>query len=421
MQERCSIKTMKIELKKVLRFAVENDLSDFYRKKYEKEEFDHRSVDSTEDIAKIPFLEKREILAVPLKERTMVPPESVAYYSVSSGTTDSMNPLIVPQSGFGLSARSMMNRICADDIDIKKLLFLMPPMAPSFMRLIHPLRESGKLMMPGNIRNLELTAKIAAEIGVDAIFTTPTLLSFFIEPLKRTGFDPRSIKIVSLRGEICSTQKFDLFREVFPNAEIDIKYGGSEMGEVMGYRCRHLIDSPPNTYHPSPKCMIESIDEEIIYTDLSPEKAFPLIRYRTGDFGSLERSDCPCGNGTLLKIGGRIGHDKLKFHGVTLYTESIEDSLVEAAELMEPGRFRVHVGEEKGRPRLTVELGLKEGVETGEFVKGVIAESIMKRLYLSSEKTLKDLVDEGIFLPLELTMKKDWPHDPKSRNIISHL
>lgn len=116
----------------------------------------------------------------------------------------------------------------------------------------------------------------------------------------------------------------------------------------------------------------------------------------------------------------------IKFNGVTLYTISIEESLTEAKEFMEPGRFRAHVREEKSgdkiMPRISIELGLNDTTEPNEFIKEVISESISKRLYLSSDKTLKDLIDRDIFLPLEVVLRKDWPYkDLKSKNIVSHL
>ena len=167
------------------------------------------------------------------------------------------------------------------------------------------------------------------------------------------------------------------------------------------------------------------MEDEIVYTDLSSTKAFPLIRYRTGDAGTLENIDCPCGNKSLLRVGGKIGFDKIKFHGVTLYVESLEDSFAEATEYMEPGQFKAHVTEKTidGRimPQISIKIGLKEEVETSDFLKGVISRSVSDRLYLSSDKSLSDLVKLDIFLPLELTLTKKWPCNLKSKYITSDI
>ena len=414
-----------MKLTKVLESAVENNFSNFYRNKYVRDGFDYKTIRSGKDLSKIPFLKREEIIAVPVEERTMVPSESVVYYSISSGTIDSTNPLIVPHSEFGPPAKLGVDRIYDENLNIKRLFFLMPSSAPSLMRLIFPMKELGKVLLPGNIHDLDLSAKIASQVKIDAIFSTPTILSLFIGSLKKIGIDPRSIKLILIRGEFCSIQKINLFKEFFSEAEIDIKYGSSEIGGAIGYRCPHLRDFTPNVYHPLSKGIVESVEDEIVYTDLSPIKAFPLIRYRTGDAGTLESIDCPCGNKALLRVGGRIGFDKIKFHGVTLYVESLEDSFAEAMEYMEPGQFKAHVTEKtidgKIMPQISIKIGLKEEVETSDFLKGVISRSVSDRLYLSSNKSLSDLVKLDIFLPLELTLTKKWPCNLKSKYITSDI
>lgn len=84
---------------------------------------------------------------------------------------------------------------------------------------------------------------------------------------------------------------------------------------------------------------------EIVITDTF-EKAFPLLRFRLGDYGSLREEACPCGNHLILEMAGRANHDFLKFHGVTLRTEMIYESLREYLDIFE-NRFEVHVYEKK--------------------------------------------------------------------------
>ncbi len=388
----------------VLRWSAENDHSDFYKKKYRKAGFDHREIDSSDKLERVPILSKNDILAVPLKERVFVPNENVLYYSWSSGTTDPAKPMIVPHTDKGSIRTAEASRVWSKDLGLKRILFLRMALDPGLMKLSYVSNNFGATVIPGNMGNLGLSAKMASEIGIDAIFTTPTTLDFFIEDLQRESFDLDSIKLISLRGEICAKRRFEYFSRKFPNAEIDIKYGGSEIGEFIGYRCRHLLDSPPNTYHPSPNCFLETEEGSgnIIYTDLSPEKAFPLIRYRTEDVGSLERSDCPCGNGTLLKVKGRMGGDVTRLRGKTICFESIEDALEGFP--LKPGRIRA-VFRENGTA-LTVEAELEKEVEVSNGLKSDMAERIFRNIGLDD-------------LSVNVEFLSDWPNKgPKSKNIV---
>ena len=72
-------------------------------------------------------------------------------------------------------------------------------------------------------------------------------------------------------------------------------------------------------------------------------------------------------------------------------------------------------------PQISIKIGLKEEVETSDFLKGVISRSVSDRLYLSSDKSLSDLVKLDIFLPLELTLTKKWPCNLKSKYITSDI
>ncbi len=87
-------------------------------------------------------------------------------------------------------------------------------------------------------------------------------------------------------------------------------YGMTETGYGLAVQCRHLQGQHlrwqdylveilnPGTHQSLP----DGQAGEIVLTSLFPQKAMPLIRYCTGDIGSLLREGCPCG-----RSGPRLG------------------------------------------------------------------------------------------------------------------
>lgn len=423
------------KINKVLKFVLENPYSDFYRKKYGKPYI--KEIASYEDFVKIPFLKKDEFLSVPVKDRTFVAENEIKYFSSSSGTTSNKIPAMVPHSSFGYDNLDF-NESKILSMGIRRVLAIHSPLSPAFIKHLTMPRKN-VVIIPGDANNLPMTAKLAKELNVEAVVTTPTKLYFFIKYLIDTGFTTNSIKWVHLGAEFCSTQKLHYFRSVFPKALIEFGFSTSETGGSRGYRCAYLAkDERPYVFHPAGNKMVEvagtegnilGLEEsgELIHTDLET-KAFPLIRYKTNDIGSIADLTCACGQKFLLSLGGRMNFDILKFSGVTLYAELVSNAINSVTKYVELP-FQMHVFEEccmnKIKTKLQLHLKLKEEFRihsrSVQFKKE-IENKISSNLQLSATRTLKQLSDEDIFFPLEVVFIDSWPESPeKAKNIISHL
>lgn len=116
-------------------------------------------------------------------------------------------------------------------------------------------------------------------------------------------------------------------------AKVFSSYGATEFETAFG-ECQATSGG-----HVHPELMIvEIIDDqgnileagqagEIVVTPLGVE-GFPLIRFRTGDIGRLDTSECSCGWNTsrLGPVEGRLAQ-RLKFKGTTFYPETIFNAL----------------------------------------------------------------------------------------------
>jgi phenylacetate-coenzyme A ligase PaaK-like adenylate-forming protein len=124
--------------------------------------------------------------------------------------------------------------------------------------------------------------------------------------------------------------------------ETFLHYGATESGlggavECTVHRGCHIRESDllveivdPDTGSPLPDGALG----EVVLTTLGRE-AMPLIRYRTGDMASLDRSPCRCGGVTarLEHIRGRLAGSRLS--GGHLLSQDVDDLLFQIPGLLD--------------------------------------------------------------------------------------
>ncbi len=76
----------------------------------------------------------------------------------------------------------------------------------------------------------------------------------------------------------------------------------------------------------------EGVEGELVFTTLAKE-AMPLLRYRTGDIGSVTFEPCRCGR-TTARIRGLRGRrdDMVIVRGVNVYPSNVEHALLSVPE-----------------------------------------------------------------------------------------
>jgi phenylacetate-CoA ligase len=101
---------------------------------------------------------------------------------------------------------------------------------------------------------------------------------------------------------------------------------------------------------------------ELVFTTLAKE-ALPLIRYRTGDIGTVDSAPCECGRtfARLTSLAGRRD-DMLIVRGVNLFPSNVEHLLLGVAEVAP--HYRLIVEREGVMDELTVECEpVSDGVD----------------------------------------------------------
>jgi phenylacetate-CoA ligase len=224
-------------------------------------------------------------------------------------------------------------------------------------------------------------AMLLSDLGGQALCATPSYALVIAQGIRDAGIDPQDLPLeVGLFGGEPWTD--EMRRQL--DRELGLKavnfYGLSEMcGPGVAAECLATRDGlhvqedhflmevvDPESGEP----VAEGSDGELVFTTLLKE-AQPLIRYRTGDVGSVTTEPCECGR-TMTRIADLRGRldDMLIIRGVNLFPSNVEHLLLEVEEV--GPHYRLFVDRTEQLDEVTVECE--------PAAAGVDAEALSQRL-----------------------------------------
>jgi phenylacetate-CoA ligase len=206
-------------------------------------------------------------------------------------------------------------------------------------------------------------AQLLRDLGAQALSCTPSYALVIAQAVRDAGIelDELALELGLLGGEPFSdAMRVQIERELGLTALMF--YGLSELcGPGVAAECLeardglHVLEDhflvevvDPETGAVLP----DGADGELVFTTLAKE-ALPLIRYRTGDIGTLTREPCACGRTFVrARLRGRRD-DMLIVRGVNLFPSNVEHLLVSVEEVAP--HYRLIVQREGVMDELTVE------------------------------------------------------------------
>ena len=169
---------------------------------------------------------------------------------------------------------------------------------------------------------------------------------------------------------------------------------------------------------------LELVDGELVVT-YGLNKAFPLIRYRTGDFFEIAREGCDCGLiGQTLRWSGRADVDKLRVHGFEIKAEEVDDVFNAVSPLVDG--YQVHFYKEPSnheKTRIVVEIMKKEGqLLQDESIFGMIQRELLNNWHIAPRVPLSEAIRRGTFSALDIKFVKEFTtQSQKNRRLVSHI
>ncbi len=152
---------------------------------------------------------------------------------------------------------------------------------------------------------------------VTALAGTPTTLKHILAACNSRHRSLAFIQKLLWVGEAIDAELAQLLHTVTPQAQTWGLYGSTETW-VMGY---NFPECPFDTFHMLPYQYSEIIQERLLITNLHPDCANILLRYKVGD--RAKWAECSCGNtSTTIQVLGR-NDDSFKLLGTILSPQEI--------------------------------------------------------------------------------------------------
>jgi phenylacetate-CoA ligase len=317
----------------------------FYRNKMQEAGLGPESINSIDDLARMPFTTKNDLrdnypfglFAVPMSEIVRV--------HASSGTTG--KPTVVGYTRNDIATWSEVMARTLTSAGANRNDFIQIAYGYGLftggLGLHYGGEKIGASVIPISGGNTTRQIQLMHDFGSTVLACTPSYALFLSEAIQESGINRDELKLrVGVFGAEPWTE--NMRREIEEKLRIkaiDI-YGLSEViGPGVASECLvqeglHINEDHffPEIIDPETlKLLPEGSTGELVFTTLTKE-GLPLIRYRTRDLTRLNYQRCRCGR-TMVRMEKCLGRsdDMLIIRGVNLFPSQVETVLLDMSEI----------------------------------------------------------------------------------------
>jgi len=360
----------------------------FYKKQFDLLGIDTSTLSSVQQIKDLPFTTRQDLANNYPYDLFAVPLRDIVRISPSAGTT--AKPLVVGYTKGDLKARNTVTaRFLAAGgvVDTDIVQICLNPGLSSWGRALKEGAENiGASVMPMTHMSTSKQLMAMEDYKTSVLLTTPSYAMHILEVIKDTKIETSNLAlkaILVLGGPLDPDWRNRLERAL--GISLTAGYGLSDVtAPGIGFECHEK----KGLHISEDYFMLEIIDPgtgdvclsgkqgEVVLTTLTA-RAFPLIRFRTGDLASIKDDLCPCGR-SFVRISEITGHtgEVLTIAGVKVHPAQIEH-ILKTVSGKTPPRFLIRLYKENFLDMVEIWLEITETIFSDE-VK--LVENTLKHL-----------------------------------------
>lgn len=320
--------------------------SPFYKEVFEKNGITPDSIQTLDDLRKIPFTTKNDLRGHYPFGMAAIPIQKCVRIHSSSGTTG--NPTVVLHSAKDLDQWANQVARCMYMVGLRDTDVFQNTsgygMFTGGLGFQYGAERLGALTVPAAAGNTKRQIKFITDFGTTCLHIIPSYATRLAEVMYEMGIDPRrdtKLHTVCIGAEPHSEEQRKRIEQLLGVKAYNC-FGMSEMnGPGVAFECPeqnglHIWEDyvipeiiNPQTLEPVPEGEIG----ELVLTTINRE-AMPLLRYRTRDLTRFIPGECPCGR-THRRLARFVGRsdDMIILKGVNIFPIQIEKILMNFKEL----------------------------------------------------------------------------------------
>lgn len=363
----------------------------YYRNVLDRLGISPEDITSIDDLSKLPFTTRETLLENQPYDMFALPLREVVRLHSSSGTT--REPIVVGYSKNDIEHWTQLMTRVLESADVTKddivQIAFDYGLFTGALGFHYGAERIGATVIPCSRLSAEKQIAIMRNYRTTVLVCTPTFALHIANTMKRDGISPASL---SLRIGLFGAEPWSesIRKEIEESLHITAldNYGLSEvMGPGVSVECYeknglHIFEDHfiPEIIDPKTgQTLPDGVKGELVLTTITKE-AFPLIRYRTRDFTSLDHSVCKCGSKLvrMSRVSERTD-DTIVIQGINVYPSQIEQILKEI-EGAEP-HYRLRVDRQGALDELEVWVEVSPHIFFDEVKKmNAIGDEIKRRL-----------------------------------------
>jgi len=349
------------KVSEIVQFAYEN--APTVRDTLDKAGVKPSQIRTTEDLELIPLITRDELIELqkanpPFGGLLAVPVQSLHKVLYSPGPY--YCPIMSVESCGG-GARKLLHAIGLRRGDLA--ILSMPTLLGAGTNIQAGMIINGIVALTAGAGNTELQVDMIRDLGIKGYIGTPTFLMNLVRKAEELGYDFRQefkLRCALVWGELLLPEVRNTLEQDYG---ISLRDGMGTRGNLaIGFECSERAG-----FHITEEHFIEVVAPDtgkrlepgevgaVVITGLI-DKAFPVLRYMTGDLSSLATEPCPCGRTSprMMGVMGRVG-ESVKVRALYLTPGQVERV---ASRFPEISRFQVVISWVGYKDELTFKVEL---------------------------------------------------------------